>query len=129
TTALTDLAHDEGATPFMVLLAGFGAVLQRYTGQDDLLVGSPIAGRTQPELEHLIGLFVNMLALRVDLTGGVTFRQLIRRVRETALGAYVHQELPFEKLVDALQPTRTVNQSPLVQVMFVLQNALQGDSF
>jgi len=121
--ALEALSRQAGATLFMTLLAAFQTLLARYTGQEDLVVGSPIAGRTRVETEGLIGFFVNTLALRADLAGDPPFRTLLGRVREGCLEAYAHQELPFEKLVEELQPARTLSQSPLVQVMFVLQNA------
>jgi len=106
----------------MTLLAGFETLLARYTGQDDILVGTPIAGRTLLETEEIIGFFVNTLVLRVSFSGDPTFPELLERVRETALGAYAHQDLPFERLVEVLQPERTVSHSPLFQVMFALEN-------
>ncbi len=121
--ALQQLSRQEGGTLFMGLLAAFQALLQRYTGQEDFVVGSPIAGRNHAELEGLIGYFLNLLALRADLTGDPTFRQLLGRVRDTVLGAFGRQELPLEELVEALQPERTQSYNPLFQVMFVLQNA------
>src|SRR5256712_3107781 len=107
----------------MVLLAAFQTLLHRYAGQDDLLVGSPIANRTRTELEGLIGFFVNTLVLRARFAGDPTFRALLRQVRETALGAYAHQDLPFEKLVEELQPQRDLSRNPLFQVMFVYGDA------
>src|SRR5439155_25005206 len=97
--ALKALSRQQGVTLFMTLLAAFQTLLQRYTGQDDILVGSPIAGRTRAELEVLLGFFVNTLVMRADLSGNPTFLELLRRVREVALEAYAHQDLPFEKLV------------------------------
>jgi amino acid adenylation domain-containing protein/non-ribosomal peptide synthase protein (TIGR01720 family) len=119
---LKEMSRKEGVTLFMTLLAAFQVLLARYSGQEDISVGTPIAGRNRQETESLIGLFVNTLVLRTDLAGEPTFRELLRRVRETALGAYAHQDLPFEKLVDALQAERTLSHSPLFQVMFALQN-------
>ncbi len=124
--ALKALARHEGATLFMALLAGYQALLGRYSGQDDIAVGSPIANRTRSEIEGLIGFFVNTLVLRAHLGGAaepLTFRGLLRQTRETALAAYAHQDVPFEMLVDALQPARDMSHSPLFQAMFVLQNA------
>ena len=121
--ALNDLSRAEGATLFMTLLAAFKTLLHRYTRQDDMLVGTPIANRNQLELEGLIGCFMNTLVLRTDLSGEPTFRELIRRVRDVALAAYAHQDAPFEALVEVLQPERDASHSPLFQVMFILQNA------
>ena len=124
--ALQELGRREGATLFMTLLAGFLTLLHRYTGLNDLAVGTPIAGRTQRETEGLIGFFINTLVLRGDLAGDPTFRELLRRVREMTLAAFTHQDLPFEKLVEELAPERSPSHSPLVQVMFALQNAPTG---
>ncbi|MBA3947366.1 MAG: amino acid adenylation domain-containing protein, partial [Herpetosiphonaceae bacterium] len=120
--ALTQLSQHTGATLFMTLLAAFQTLLYRYTGQTDLLVGSPIAGRTRAETEGLIGFFVNTLVLRTDLGGNPSFRELLARTRDTALQAYDHQDLPFEMVVEAVQPERDLSRSPLFQVMVVFQN-------
>jgi amino acid adenylation domain-containing protein/non-ribosomal peptide synthase protein (TIGR01720 family) len=125
TRALKDLSRREGATLFMTLLAAYQTLLYRYTGQADLNVGTPIANRTRAELENLIGCFVNTLVLRGRLdgvSGEPSFRELLKRTRETTLGAYAHQAVPFEKIVDAVQPERDLSRTPLFQVMFVLQN-------
>jgi amino acid adenylation domain-containing protein len=121
--ALKELAAARGATLFMTLLAGFKAVLQRYSGQGDLVVGTPIAGRTRSEAEGLIGLFANSLVLRTDLSDDPTFGDLLHRVRAVSLDAYANQDLPFERLVQVLHPPRETSHHPLFQVMFVLQNA------
>ncbi|MBW4575168.1 MAG: amino acid adenylation domain-containing protein [Aphanothece sp. CMT-3BRIN-NPC111] len=123
TEALEALSQQEGITLFMTLLAAFQTLLYRYTGQDDIAVGSPIANRNRSDIEPLIGFFVNSLVLRTDLSGNPTFRELLSRVKEVALGAYAHQDLPFEKLVEELHPERSLNQNPLFQVVFALQNA------
>ncbi|HSP79874.1 MAG TPA: condensation domain-containing protein, partial [Myxococcaceae bacterium] len=119
--AIRDFSRQENVTPVMTWLAGFQVLLSRYSGQTDLVVGSPISGRNRRELEGLIGFFVNTLALRVEAPGEVRFRELLGRVREACLGAYAHQELPFEKLVDALRPERELTRTPLFQVSFVLE--------
>jgi hypothetical protein len=116
------LARKEGVTLFMLLLAAFKTVLYRYSQQEDVVVGSPIANRNRVEIENLIGFFVNTLVLRTRFSGNPTFRELLRRVREVALGAYDHQDFPLEKLVEELRPGRSLSYSPVFQVMFVLQN-------
>ena len=123
TTRLKTLSNDEGTTLFMTVMAAFQTLLYRYTEQKKILVGSPIANRNRTEVEGLIGFFVNTLVIKTDISGELSFRQLLGRVREVALGAYAHQEFPFEKLVEALQPERDLSRSPLFQVMFALQNA------
>ncbi len=122
TARLKALGQGEGATLFMTLLSAFQTLLSRYTHQDDICVGTPVAGRNRRELEGLIGLFVNTLVLRSDLSGKLSFRELLRQVRRTCLEAFAHQDLPFEMLVDELHPTRDLSHSPLFQVMFVFQN-------
>ncbi|MUH00256.1 amino acid adenylation domain-containing protein [Scytonema sp. UIC 10036] len=121
--ALETLSQQEGVSLFMTLLAAFQILLYRYTNQEDIAVGSPIANRNRTDLEGLIGFFVNSLILRTDLSGNLTFRTLLSQVREVALGAYAHQDLPFEQLVEELHPERNLNQNPLFQVVFALQNA------
>ncbi|MFN8596435.1 MAG: amino acid adenylation domain-containing protein [Anaerolineae bacterium] len=123
--ALKALSHKAGATLFMTLLAAFEALLYRYTGQTDFNVGTPIANRTRAEIEGLIGFFVNTLVIRAHLDGisdKLSFYELLKRVREAAMGAYAHQDLPFEMLVETLQPQRDLSHTPLFQVMFVLDN-------
>ena len=122
-SAMTELCRREGVTLFMALLSGFYALLFRYTGRPELIVGSPIANRTSSEIEGLIGFFVNTLALRADLSGHQTVGELLALVRQVCLGAYTHQDVPFEKVVEVLQPVRDVSYSPIFQVMFELQNA------
>jgi len=120
---LGELARDESCTLFMVLLAAVKVLLHRYCGQDDIVVGTPVASRTRPELENLIGYFTNTVVLRTDLGGNPTFRELMGRVRETALEALAHQDAPFGRVVQALQPDRDLSHSPIFQVLFTLQNA------
>jgi amino acid adenylation domain-containing protein len=122
-SAVNALSRQESATLFMSLLAAFNVLLSRYTNQEDICVGTPIANRTRAELESLIGFFVNTLVMRTDLRGGPSFRELLRRVREKSLQAYAHQDMPFEMLVEAIQPERNLSHTPLFQVMFVLDNA------
>jgi amino acid adenylation domain-containing protein len=117
TEALEDLSRREMVTPFMTLLAAFQLLLSRYSGQEDISVGAPIAGRSRTELEGLIGFFVNTLVLRTSLSGNPTFRELLARVREVTLGAYAHQELPFERLVMEINPPRTTGRHPLCDVL------------
>ena len=126
TGQLKALSRKEGVTLFMTLLAAFQTLLYRYTGQEDIAVGSPIANRNRTEIEGLIGFFVNTLVLRTRLSGDPTFKELLAGVKETTLGAYAHQDLPFEKLVEELNPERNLGHSPLFQVMFALQNAPQA---
>ncbi|MFD5083006.1 amino acid adenylation domain-containing protein [Kitasatospora sp. NPDC058406] len=115
-------SRSEGVTPFMTLLAAFQVLLHRYTREEDVVVGVPVANRGRPEVERLIGYFANTLALRTDLSGAPTFRELLRRVRPVCLGAFAHQELPFERLVEELHPQRDLSRSPVFQVSFVFQN-------
>ncbi len=117
------LGQQEQTSLFMTLLAAFQVLLARYTGRDDILVGSPIANRNRPETVGMIGYLVNMLVLRTDCSGQPSFRQLLRQVRATALEAYAHQEAPFEKLVEALRPERNLSYNPLFQILFQLENA------
>ncbi|HEY2915109.1 MAG TPA: amino acid adenylation domain-containing protein, partial [Candidatus Angelobacter sp.] len=124
---LKELSRREGVTLFMTLLGAFQAMLWRYSGQGDIAVGAPIAGRRWKEIEGLIGFFVNTLVLRTKVKGGESFKELLEGVRETTLEAYRHQDVPFEKLVEELQPERKLNTTPLFQVMFVLQNAPPGE--
>ncbi|GII00831.1 non-ribosomal peptide synthetase/MFS transporter [Planobispora takensis] len=119
---LTAIGHEHGATPYMTLLAAFAALLGRHSGQDDVAIGSPVGGRPLAELEGLVGCFVNMLTMRVDLSGDPTFLELLARVRDLALEAYAHQETPFERVVADLNVARDVSRSPLFQVILAMQN-------
>jgi amino acid adenylation domain-containing protein len=125
--SLKALARQHNATLYMVLLAAFQVLLMRYSGQEDIAVGSPVAGRNRPELEGLIGFFVNTLVMRGDLSGNPRFSELLAQTRNYALDAYAHQDLPFEKLVEELKPERDMSRNPLFQVMFALQNTPEGD--
>ena len=120
---LTALSRREGVTLFMTLLAAWQTLLSRYSGQDDIVIGSPIANRQQAELEQLIGFFVNSLIMRVQLQPDRSFGELLASVRGVALEAYLHQDVPFEKLVEELSPERRLNAAPVFQVVFALQNA------
>ena len=122
TENLKELSRREGVSLFMTLLAAFQLVLGRYAGQEDVVVGSAIANRNRVETEGLIGFFVNQLVLRTDLSGNPSFRELLQQVRETTLGAYEHQDLPFEKLVEELQPDRSLSHTPIYQVLFIWEN-------
>lgn len=123
TRQLKALSQESGVTLFMALLAGFQVLLARYSGQDDIVVGTPIANRPREELAGLVGVFANMVVLRTDLSDDPSVRELLLRVREVALGAYAHQDIPFERLVEELQPERNAGHNPLFQVMLALQNA------
>lgn len=123
TQQLRKLNQREGVTLFMVLLAAFAALLSRYTGQPDIVIGTAIANRNRDETEPLIGFFINMLAMRTDLSGNPTFLELLKRVKQMTLGAYQHQDVPFEQIIEMLQPQRSFNYTPLYQVEFTLQNA------
>jgi amino acid adenylation domain-containing protein len=120
---INNFSREHGSTLFMTLLAGFQALLSRYSGQDDIVVGTGIANRTHPQLEEVVGYFLNTLALRSRMKGDPSFAELVRRAKKSALEAYVHQDVPFEKLVEELRPERSLSHSPLVQVFFILQNA------
>jgi len=126
-TALLKLSHQEKVTLFITMLAAFQTLLYRYTGQDDIAVGTPVANRNRAEVEQLVGFFVNSLVMRTDLSGNPSFRQLLARVRETALDAYAHQELPFENVVRELKPERGVDHNPLFQVHFQLFSDMEAD--
>ena len=123
TESLREFSKAEGVTVFMTLLAAFKALLHRYSGQEDLIVGTDIANRNRIETESLIGFFVNLLALRTNLGGDPSFRELVKRVKVVTTGAYAHQDVPFEQVVSSLRPDRSVSKTPFVQVLFVMQNA------
>ncbi|KAF9928118.1 hypothetical protein BGZ65_006405, partial [Modicella reniformis] len=122
TNALKQLSQKHGMTLYMTILAAWSSILSRLSGQDDIIIGSPTANRNHPQIESLIGFFINTLALRIDLSGDPTVRQILERVRNSTLDAQTHQDLPFEQVVDIVQPTRSLSHSPLFQVMFVWQN-------
>lgn len=122
TKALKALSSEAGVTLFMTLLGAFQTLLHRYSGQDDIPLGSPVAGRTRSEVEGIIGLFVNTLVLRGDLSGNPTFRTLMKRIYQMCIGGFAHQDMPFEQLVEELQPDRDMSRNPLFQVMFIHQN-------
>ncbi len=122
TQKLKQLSRREGVTLFMTLMAGFQALLARYSGQTDIAVGTPIAGRNMQETEGLIGFFLNTLVMRANVGDNPTVRELLAKVREAALSAYAHQDLPFEKLVEEIRPERSLSYQPLFQVWFVMQN-------
>ncbi len=126
--ALKEFSQKHGVTLFMTVLAAFEILLYRYSGQTDIVIGSPVAGRNREEVERLIGFFVNTIVLRTDLVGNPSFIELLARVKETTLGAYEHQELPFDQLVQKLNPERSLNYHPIFQVMFAWQNT-RGQSF
>ncbi|MEM9212761.1 MAG: amino acid adenylation domain-containing protein [Cyanobacteria bacterium P01_F01_bin.150] len=124
--AVRQWSQKHGVTVFMTLLAVFNLLLQRYSDSDDIVVGSPVANRHHAEVERMVGCFANTLALRTDLSGHPSFAELVERVKQTTLDGYNHQDMPFEQIVDALQPERSLSHSPLFQVMFLLQNASMG---
>ncbi|MBU7581844.1 MAG: amino acid adenylation domain-containing protein [Nostoc sp. TH1S01] len=125
--ALKSLSRQQGSTLFMTLLAAFKTLLHRYTGSNDIVIGSPIANRNHSQIEGLIGFFVNTLVLRTNFAGNPSFLELLHRVKEVALGAYTHQDTPFELLIEKMQPQRDLSHTPLFQVMFVLQNAQNSE--
>ncbi len=120
---LKSFAREQQATPFMILDSAFAAMLHRYTGQEDILIGTPISGRTHAETQNLIGLFLNTVLLRSKFSDRQNFQSLVQQMRERALGAYTHPDLPFERLVAELSPERDPNRTPLFQVMFILHNS------
>ena len=122
--AIRALGSEEAATPFMVLMSAFQLLLYRYSGQDNFLIGADVAGRNRAQIEPLIGFFINMLVTRADVSGDPTFRGLLRRVRDMAIAAYAHQDMPFDKIVEELQPARNLSYTPLFQVVFNFNSAL-----
>ncbi|HVF90506.1 MAG TPA: condensation domain-containing protein, partial [Blastocatellia bacterium] len=120
---LKQLSSSEGVTLFMTLFAAFNALIHRHSGQRDILIGVPVANRNRVESEGLIGFFTNTILLRTRIESDPTFLDVLEEVRETALGAYAHQSLPFQKLIEGLQPNRGLRQTPLIQVVFILQNS------
>ncbi|HEY6249701.1 MAG TPA: condensation domain-containing protein, partial [Candidatus Angelobacter sp.] len=126
---LRGISRREGVTMFMTLLAAFQVLLGLWTGQEDIVVGTDVANRSRPETQGLIGFFVNQLVLRTDLRGGPSFREVLRRVREMTLGAYAHQDVPFEKLVQDIGANRDINRNPFFEVKFVLQNEMEMNMF
>ena len=127
TAGLKALSRRHGTTLFMTLLAAWAALLARLSGQEDVVIGTPVANRGRAEIENLIGFFVNTLALRLDLSGSPTVGELLARVKAQALAAQQHQDIPFEQVVEIVQPARSLAHSPLFQVMFAWQNADKGD--
>ena len=125
TQQIRELSKQEGCTLFMVMLTALNILLYRYSGQEDITVGTPIANRNRTEIEGLIGFFVNTLALRTRLSGQFSFRDLLKQVRETTLGAYNHQDLPFDKLIEEIKPERNTSYQPLFQILFALEQASQ----
>jgi len=126
--SLRQLGRREGVTLFMTMLAGFKTMLSRYTGETDIVLGTPVANRNHLEVEPIVGFFANTVVLRTDLGGDPTFRELLGRVREVSLGAFAHQEMPFEKLVEDLKPNRKLGQNPLFQISFVFQSGTGGEA-
>ena len=120
--AVKQLARQEGVTLFMALMALYQLLLSKYSGEEHIVVGTDLANRTMPETERMIGFFINLLAVRIDLSGDPTFRQLLGRVRDGLLESYAHQEVPFPKIVQDIQPERSATHNPIVQVLFVMQN-------